>query len=138
MKSKRGFNAAELVTVILLVVGILIAVIVPLMEGRAAKAMWAGANVSARTIQRAVSDHAAETSVAAVQTLVGKNLNDPGVQKALDFTAADLEGIYFAISDYTIASVNSTGLAAITVIASKTDAPSGSYRLETDGDWVRQ
>ena len=70
MKSKKGFNAAELVTVTLLVVGILIAVIVPPMEGRAAKAMWSGANVSARTIQRAVSDRAAETSVAAVQTLV--------------------------------------------------------------------
>ncbi len=137
MKSKKRFNPAELTAVILLAVGILVAVTMPLMEGRVIEAKWSGANASARAIQRMVTNYAAETNVAAAQTLVGKNLDDPVVRDALDLTVVDFEGIYFTTSDFAIASVDSSGRATITIATSKANAPSGSYRLEVDGDWVR-
>jgi competence protein ComGC len=137
MKSKKRFNPAELTAVILLAIGILVAVTIPPMEGRVTEAKWLGANASARAIQRAVNNYAAKTDIAAAKALAGKNLNDQVIRDALDLTVTDLEGVYFTISDYSITSVDSTGTATITVAASKADVPSGSYRLEEDGDWVR-
>jgi hypothetical protein len=47
--------------------------------------------------------------------------------------SGDLTGSYFTASDYTIDSVNSDGVAVITVTGSQTNAPSGSKTLALDG-----
>ncbi|MHC5164884.1 MAG: hypothetical protein ACYSOI_05980, partial [Planctomycetota bacterium] len=55
------------------------------------------------------------------------------VQQALGMQSGDLTGSYFTASDYTIDSVNSDGVAVITVTGSQTNAPSGSKTLALDG-----
>jgi len=138
MKRRERFSTAELISVFLLIVGLLIAIAVPLMEGSTTDAKWSGAIIYAGSIHKAVRDYAASNGVAAAQTLAGKNLSDRATQALLGFEADDLESTYFTASDYTITSVDGNGVAAITVTGSKADAPHGSYRLETDGNWVRR
>ena len=131
-----GFTLIDLVVTIL-IVSILAAVVVPPMQGRIEKAKWAEANATSGTIRRAVRAYATETDIATAQSLAGMNLIDPPTQQLLGFTAADLEGIYFTAGDYTITSVDNSAVCVVTVTASKTNAPSGSYRLLTDGEWVK-
>ena len=138
MQSGKHFNPVELTTVLVLIVGILAAVAIPLMKGRTAEAKWSGAIISASSIHKAVHDYAAQTGVAAAQALAGKNLGDAGTRALFDYEAADLESAYFTAADYTITSVDSNGVAAITVTGSKAGAPHGSYRLEANGNWVEQ
>jgi prepilin-type N-terminal cleavage/methylation domain-containing protein len=134
MKSRKGFTLVELMVVIL-IVGILAAVAIPLMQGRINKAKWSEANATAGTIRTAVRAYAAETSTATAATLSGK-LSVAATQTKLGFIASDLEGTYFTADDYNIDSVNATGIAAITVTKSKTDAPDGGpYTLAVDGTW---
>lgn len=137
MNNRKGFTLVELMVVIL-IVGILAAVAVPLMQGRIDKAKWTEANAAAGAIRSAVRAYAAETSIATAQGLAGETLDDAATQTALGFASTDLEGVYFTASDYEITSVGATGIAVITVTASKSNAPSGSYQLEADGDWVKQ
>jgi len=137
MNGKKGFTLVELMVVIL-IVGILAAVAIPLMQGRIDKAKWSEANAAAGSIRTAVRAYAAETSVATAQALEGNALDDADTLAALGFVTADLTGTYFVAGDYEITSVNANGVAAITVTASQSNAPSGSYMLEADGDWVKQ
>jgi prepilin-type N-terminal cleavage/methylation domain-containing protein len=138
MNYKKGFTLVELMVVIL-IVGILAAVAIPLMQGRIDKAKWSEANAAAGTIRTAVRAYSAETSVAIADALCeGNTCDDADVQAALGFDAADLEGTYFTASDYEITTVDGSGIAVITVTASKDGAPEGSYQLEADGDWVKQ
>ncbi len=136
MNKRKGFTLVELMVVIL-IVGILAAVAIPLMQGRIDKAKWSEANAAAGSIRTAVRAYAAETSVGTAQGLAGKALSDTDTQAALGFNSSDLEGTYFTAANYVITSVDSSGVAVITVTASKSNAPSGSYQLETDGDWVK-
>lgn len=141
MNYRKGFTLVELMVVIL-IVGILAAVAIPLMQGRIDKAKWSEANAAAGTIRTAVRAYAAETSISTASTAcTGKTCDDSDVQAALGFNSTDLDGTYFEADCYTITSVNSSGIAVITVSgddSSKTGAPSGSYQLEADGDWVKQ
>ena len=141
MSYKKGFTLVELMVVIL-IVGILAAVAIPLMQGRIDKAKWSEANAAAGTIRTAVRAYAAETSVGTAQTLcVGKTCDDSDVQAALGFDTTDLDGTYFEPDCYEITAINASGIATITVDAAnsaKAGAPSGSYQLEPDGDWVKQ
>jgi type IV pilus assembly protein PilA len=137
MNYRKGFTLVELMVVIL-IVGILAAVAIPLMQGRIDKAKWSEANAAAGSIRTAVRAYAAETSIATAQGLAEETLDDSDTQAALGFASTDLEGTYFTASDYEITSVNASGVAVITVTASKSNAPSGSYQLEADGDWVKQ
>jgi type IV pilus assembly protein PilA len=137
MTRRKGFTLVELMVVIL-IVGILAAVAIPLMQGRIDKAKWSEANATAGTIRTAIRAYAAETSVATAQGLIGNDLSDGPTQSALGFSANDCEGTYFESDDYTITAVDGTGIATITVTGgSKTDSPSGSYRLNVDGTWTK-
>lgn len=137
MENKEGFTLVELIVVIL-IVGILAAVALPLMIGRSEKSKWSEANTSAGMIRVAIRAYAAETSVTSAQSLIGNNLSDTSTLNLLGFTASDLEGTYFTASDFTITTIDGNGIAAITATGSKANAPSGSYQLEADGDWVKQ
>ena len=135
MKSKKGFTLVELMVVIL-IVGILAAVAIPLMQGRIDKAKWSEANATAGTIRTAVRAYAAETSVTTAAALSGA-LSVVATQTKLGFIASDLEGTYFTAANYVITSVDASGIAVITVTASKADAPSGGpYVLRLDGSWA--
>jgi len=137
MKSKKGFTLVELMVVIL-IVGILAAVAIPLMQGRINKAKWSEANATAGTIRTAVRAYCAETSVdTAVKNVQGHTLAiGDAALPLLGFSDKDLEGTYFRGSDYKIDSVSDSGIAAITVTASKTNAPDdGPYTLDVDGNW---
>lgn len=141
MNVRKGFTLVELMVVIL-IVGILAAVAIPLMQGRIDKAKWSEACAAAGTIRTAVRAYAAETSISNASTVcTGNTCDDSDVQEALGFSSTDLDGTYFEADCYTITSVSSSGIAVITVSgdsSSKTGAPSGSYQLEADGDWVKQ
>ena len=140
MNNRKAFTLVELMVVIL-IVGILAAVAIPLMQGRIDKAKWSEANAAAGSIRTAIRAYAAETSIATAQTLVGNTMDDSDTQTALGFSSTDLDGTYFEADCYTITAVNASGIATITVSgddSSKTGAPSGSYQLEADGDWVKQ
>ena len=137
-QQRKAFTIAELMVVIL-IIGILAAITSPLMKARVDKSKWTEACTSAGIIRTAIRNYASETSVANAQTLVGTNLNDHTVQNLLDFIPEDLEGTYFSPGDYEITSVNSDGIAEITVTGgSKANSPSGSCVLQTDGKWVIQ
>ena len=137
-QQRKAFTIAELMVVIL-IIGILAAITSPLMKARVDKSKWTEACTSAGIIRTAIRNYASETSVANAQTLVGTNLNDHTVQNLLDFIPEDLEGTYFSPGDYEITSVNSDGIAEITVTGgSKENSPSGSCVLQTDGKWVIQ
>lgn len=136
MNRRKGFTLIELMVVIL-IVSILAGVAIPLMQGRIDSAKWSEANAAAGTIRTAVRAYAAEKGISTAQTDLGGKSAD-AVLSELGFVASDLEGTYFTDGDYTIVSVNSDGVALMEVEGSKSNAPSGKYQLEVDGDWVKQ
>jgi len=137
MKSRKGFTLVELMVVIL-IVGILAAVAIPLMQGRIDKAKWSEANATAGTIRTAIRAYAAETSVKTAKGLAGSNLGVAATQAALGFSTSDCEGTYFESDDYVITSVDDNGIASVTVSGgSKSDSPTGTYVLGTDGSWTK-
>lgn len=137
-QQSKGFTLIELMVVIL-IVSILAAIAIPLMKARVDKSKWSEACTSAGTIRTAIRNYASEKSIVTAQALIGLKLSDAVVRDTLDFATEDLEGTYFSAGDYTITSVNGDGIAEITVTGgSKTDSPSGSYVLQTDGKWVMQ
>ena len=95
MKSRSGFTLIELMVVIL-VVGTIAAVAVPIVRGRIDLSKWVEGKAAMGTIKTALCIYAAEKGSGGSY---GKNL--PTLQE-LGFTADDLQGRYFDISNYEI------------------------------------
>ena len=116
--------------VVILIVGILAAAAIPIMRGKIDSAKWAEGNSAAGMIRSAVKVYYAETG-----TAVTGSLSNISVLNALAIGSGDLTGTYFVASDYAIDSVNSNGIATITVTGSLPKAPTGSKTLYPNGDW---
>lgn len=127
---KKGFTLIELMVVIL-IVGILAAASIPLMRGRIDSAKWSEANAMAGTIRSAARVYYAEYGTIATTT----SMTDLG------FDTGDLDGTYFSSAAFAITNAGTDGNVEVTVTAAnstKTKKPTGTYVLETDGDWVKQ
>lgn len=136
MERQKGFTLIELMVVIL-IVSILAGVAIPLMQGRIDSAKWSEANAAAGTVRTAIRAYHAEKGATASGALSG-TLGVAATRLLLGFNTSDLTGTYFIPGNYTITSVDGNGIAVITVASSQANAPSGSYQLEADGDWVKQ
>ncbi|PIS27453.1 MAG: methylation site containing protein [Candidatus Marinimicrobia bacterium CG08_land_8_20_14_0_20_45_22] len=102
-KNQAGFTLVELMIVIV-IVGILAAVAVPIYQSNVSKAKMTECDAAMGTIRTALRVYYAGNSVyptAASGTAVTEVLG-------LDITADDLTGKYFAASDYTLLSADST------------------------------
>lgn len=136
--NKHGFTLIELMVVIL-IVAILAVAAVPRYVGAMERARWSEANASAGTIRVAVRAYTTNVGFAQAQALVGSRLDNTTTQNVLGFAPNDLEATYFSPGDYTIMAIDGTGAAEILVTGgSKSGSPSGSYKIELDGDWVKQ
>jgi type IV pilus assembly protein PilA len=91
MKSRKGFTLIELMVVIL-IVGILAAVAIPIMRGRIDSAKWTEGKAAAGSIATAIRAYAAEKGGAGAWT-------NPTLAN-LGFTTQDLQGTYFASTNY--------------------------------------
>jgi prepilin-type N-terminal cleavage/methylation domain-containing protein len=91
MKNRKGFTLIELMVVIL-IVSILAAVAIPLMRGRVDSAKWTEGKSVAGTIATAIRAYAAEKGGQAAWA-------NPTLAQ-LGFAAADLQGTYFASTNY--------------------------------------
>ncbi len=122
--------------VVIMTVSILAGVTIPILRGRIDSAKWSEANAAAGTIRTAVLTYVARYDISKAQsTLVNKRLDDAATQSTLGFGTSDLVGTYFVPSDYTITIINSVGHAAVQVIGSQDNAPTGTKTLAADGNW---
>lgn len=85
MKSRYGYTLVELLVVII-VVGILAAVVVPMMQGRIDSAKWSEGRAVMGTIARALRAHIAEK---------GANFTPVPTLEELGMAPGDLNGTYF-------------------------------------------
>ncbi|HUT31668.1 MAG TPA: prepilin-type N-terminal cleavage/methylation domain-containing protein [Sedimentisphaerales bacterium] len=98
MKNKKAFTLIELMVVIL-IVGLLAAVLVPMMTSRIEAARWSEGKAGAGTIATALRAYIAEQGEEGVTVFTG--ITAPG-----DFmTEAELHGKYFLAGDYDISGV---------------------------------
>lgn len=119
MRNKKGFTMIELMVVII-IVGILAAVAVPLMRGKVDQAKWSEAASAAGAIRSANRTYFAEKGSGITGDLTAANA------LSLGFQAGDLTGSWFVVTDYSIGTVGSTGLADITVTSSNFSGYTGT------------
>ncbi|MHC4623482.1 MAG: type IV pilin protein [Planctomycetota bacterium] len=102
MNRRKGFTLIELMIVIL-IVGILAAVLVPLMRSRVEKAKWTEGQTGAGTIATALRAYVAQYPPAPTGAIT-----DPTLNGGLGLTQGDLYGKYFISTDYSLTSVQFT------------------------------
>ncbi|MCH8118930.1 MAG: prepilin-type N-terminal cleavage/methylation domain-containing protein [Planctomycetes bacterium] len=130
-RKRRGFTLIELMVVIL-IVGVLVAVAVPILRGKNEAAKWSEAAATSGAIRTAVRAKFAEDP-----TTIGKwkkqPLNPP-TRTTLGFTSGDLTGRYFKANNFKIASVDANGNATITATAPA--GLTGTGQLDSANGWV--
>jgi len=137
MESRKGFTLIELMVVIL-IVGILAAVAVPIIRGRIDSAKWSEGKAAMGAIASALRIYAAEKGTGGNY---GKNL--PTLEE-LGFTAGDLQGRYFDISNYEIEKTSfKEGKKSEFKFKIKATAPEGitspsEMTLNEKGDWKQK
>ena len=135
MRKRKAFTLIELMVVIL-IVGILAAVVAPMMRGRIEAAKWSEAAATAGTLRTAVRTYAAQHGITRANTdLVGKTADTVLVE--LGFATGDLVGTYFDDPKaFTITSINATtGIGVITVDGSAAGL-TGTRVLNATGDFI--
>jgi prepilin-type N-terminal cleavage/methylation domain-containing protein len=130
IRDRRGFTLIELMVVIL-IVGILVAVVIPILRDKNEAAKWSEAAATAGAIRTAVRVEFAEKPVT-VGAWSGQAVT--GVMSDLGFMAGDFTGRYFDDSHFTIASVDANGNATITVTAPA--GLTGTGQLDSANGWV--
>lgn len=133
-ESRKGFTLIELMVVIL-IVGILAAAVVPIYRGRIDAAKWSEGKAAMGTIARSLRVYAAENGAGGNY---GKGL--PTFSE-LGFTAGDLQGTYFSISNYEVGKVSYKKNKLKFKI--KATAPAGirtprEMTLNEKGDWKQK
>lgn len=86
MESKKGFTLIELMVAIV-IVGILVAVAIPIMKGRIDSAKWSEGKAFMGTIARSLRAHISEK---------GNNFTPVPTLAQLGFEPGDLDGTYFS------------------------------------------
>ena len=134
IQKREAFTLIEL-AVVILIVSVLAAVAIPIMNGRIDSAKWTEGKAGLGTIATALRGYAAEKRGAGTY---GAEL--PALE-TLGFSAEDLQGKYFSISDYevSISSFTSSGTPELTYTLTAT-APAGiippSVTLDNAGNWT--
>lgn len=100
MKNKKAFTLIELMVVIL-IVGLLAAILVPMMTSRIEAARWSEGKAGAGTIATALRAYIAEQGEDGATADELSGITDP----AQFMTEAELHGKYFLASDYSISGV---------------------------------
>ena len=131
MESRNGFTLCELMVVIL-IVGILAAAVVPIYRGRIDYAKWSEGQTAMGSIAEALRVYAAEKGEG------GNYGNNLPTFSELGFTAGDLQGVYFDISNFEVGKVSYKKNKLKYKI--KATAPAGittprEMTLDEKGDW---
>ena len=134
MQKREAFTLIEL-AVVVLIVAILAAIVIPIMNVRIDSARWTEGKAVLGTIATALRAYAAEKREG------GNYGTGLPTLAMLGFSADDLQGKYFSISDYevSISNFNSGGTPELTYTLTAT-APSGvlppSVTLDDAGNWT--
>ena len=137
MRSKKGFTLIELMVVIL-IVGILAAVIVPIMRGRINAAKWSEGKAMMGTIATTIRTYVAEKDSGSAARSLNGAFAVWGPK--LGFLQGDFTGAYFRYDDFTVASCdydanNLNTPLSYTITATKSSLSPTSLTLDEVGVW---
>jgi prepilin-type N-terminal cleavage/methylation domain-containing protein len=120
MKGRKGFTLIELMIVVI-IVGILAAIIIPLLLSRVEKAKYSEGKAIAGQIATAVRAYVAEEGDTA--------LAQPDLEDNLGFKLNELDGKYFYQAQMTVTGVDVTATGQVSYIISLT--PNGTSGITT-------